>query len=673
MVKFPLSRVLVLASFTSNSIAGTVSLPSYPLAVKSPYLSTWVPGNQTADAATAQPEFWAGQKLTWPILARVGGTTYSLFSLPGGISGVSAAKTTGVEYTSTHTVISLIAGPVTVTLDFFSPVLPGPLDYAKQSLPYSYLTVSAIADEFTSIQILSGIDHTWTAQGGASALNYTESGSAGFFWFYNPDQYYYSEDNDMATYGSILYGASTGNGLTYACDTEDNIYSAFTSDGKLANIATCQGTDLAALSQDLGTVILGEVTFAVGFQRDLAINYLNEAQTGYHRSKWWLIPDAIEYFLGDYASALAESVLFDTAVRVRSEAVSLEWGSQYADIVEASVRQTYGAFEITVPNDDVGAEPQVFLKEISSDGNVQTIDVIFQSWSIFASLNPEWLKLLLKPVLSYLETGAWPHAWVIHDIGTHYPNATGHANGVAEEMPLFETSTVFILLYAYQHYTNDASFAAEYTTLLTRYANYLAENSLYPASQLISVDAIAAQPNQTGLAIQSAIGLKAASIVLDNSSYSDIAASIAKTVYEDALGLDGATLAESTHFTYYYGQDDTWNVLFPAYSDVLLGLETFNPSAWDLQSSWYQQQMQEGGLPFAGPVTDTSYTGSGITWGLADWNLLIAAVVSEEVQAQIINTTHTFLTNRLNTIPFGTKYYVEGDEIGVWGYWGFAY
>jgi Domain of unknown function (DUF4965) len=73
------------------------------------------------------------------------------------------------------------------------------------------------------------------------------------------------------------------------------------------------------------------------------------------------------------------------------------------------------------PLDDVTAEPQVFLKEISSDGNIQTVDVIFQSWSIFASLNPEWLKLLLKPILSYLETGAWPHAWVIHDLGTSMP------------------------------------------------------------------------------------------------------------------------------------------------------------------------------------------------------------------------------------------------------------
>lgn len=343
-----ISYALALAGVISPSLAGTVSLPSYPLAVKNPYLSTWVPGQQVSDVATAQPEFWAGQRLTWPILARVGGTTYSLFGAPDGISGATAATTTGVNYTSTHTIFSLTAGSVEIALDFFSPVIPGPLDYAEHSLPYSYLTVSATAPEATDIQIFSGIDYTWTAQDGAAILNYTTSGTSGYFWFYNPDQTYYTENSDMATWGSILYGATTGDSLTHACDTAANVYSAFTSNGKLSSTGTCGGSDLAALSQDLGTVTSGQVTFAVGFQRDLAINYLGSAQTGVHRSKWWLIQDAIEYFLENYDDALTKSQAFDSAVRTKSEAVSSDWGSQYADIVEASVRQTFGATELTV-------------------------------------------------------------------------------------------------------------------------------------------------------------------------------------------------------------------------------------------------------------------------------------------------------------------------------------
>ena len=74
-----------------------------------------------------------------------------------------------------------------------------------------------------------------------------------------------------------------------------------------------------------------------------------------------------------------------------------------------------------VPVDELTAAPSVYLKEISSDGNLNTIDILFQTWPAFASLNPEYIKLFLQPVLSYLnlpKAEGWPHPWVIHDLGT---------------------------------------------------------------------------------------------------------------------------------------------------------------------------------------------------------------------------------------------------------------
>lgn len=203
---------------------------------------------------------------------------------------------------------------------------------------------------------------------------------------------------------------------------------------------------------------------------------------------------------------------------------------------------------------------------------------------------------------------------------TAYPNATGHNNGEAEQMPLFETSSLFILLLAYQNYSGDTTYAQEYRSLLEGYADYLVRNSLYPSSQLISVDAIPATANQTGLAIQSAIGLKAASVILDNTTLADTANSFAEMIYNKGLGLDGADPAHSSHFTYNYGKSSTWNVLFPAFSDVLLDLETFPSEAWELQSQWYESQIKELGLPFAGPSTNLDYIGSPLLWGLVDWS-----------------------------------------------------
>lgn len=312
---------------------------------------------------------------------------------------------------------------------------------------------------------------------------------------------------------------------------------------------------------------------------------------------------------------------------------------------------------LQVPFDDLSATPSVYLKEISSDGNLNTVDLIFQTWPIFVSLNPDYIRMLLQPILQYLNAGRWPHPFVIHDMGTRYPNATGHDDGRAEQMPLFETSSLFILLVAYEKFAGDSAYARQYGPLLHGYAEWLAgNNSLYPDSQLISVDSIAGKPNQTGLAIQSAIGLKAASILLGDSKYASNASTHVNEIYNHALGLDGDTLEDSSHFTYYYGQDETWNVLFPTYSDVLLGLDTFPKEAWELQSRWYSQVIAEFGLPWSDKTN----------WGLLDWNIVAAAVSSVEVQNDVINTSHAFLTNGLNDEPFGTRYFVKGQRTGQW-------
>ena len=408
--------------------AASVSLPSYPLAVKHPYLSAWLPGNQAPNVAASQPQFWTGQSLNWPVLARINGQAYSLFGVPDAVSGIVAATTQSVSYTSSHTYFRLLAGAAEITLDFFSPVLPKAEDYVRQSLPYSYLTVSVVSTngKTLSVQVLSGIDQTWTAQGGASQLNFTSSGSAEYFQFHNRSEIKFTEANDMATYGTVVFATSAGAGLTSTCGAASTVYSTFVKTGALTQSRTCSGESLAAFASNLGKIAgaAKNFTFAVGFDRTDAIDYLGQTQTGYYRSQWPTISGAVQYFLKDYSNALAQSFAFDNEIRSKSEAVSTAFGTQYADIVEASVRQTFGALELTVPASDLSATPSVFLKEISSDGNVNTIDLIFQSWPVFVSLNPDYIRFLLEPVLSYSglpSSQGWPQSWVIHDIGTRKP------------------------------------------------------------------------------------------------------------------------------------------------------------------------------------------------------------------------------------------------------------
>lgn len=130
----------LISLFTETSERNAISYlparpPSYPLAVRNPYLSAWMPGDQVHDLPHADSQFWAGQNLTWSVMARVDGQTYSLMGVKEHGVGIRSAVVRSVEYTATHSLFTLVVGEVAVTLDFFSPISPS--NYLRQSLPFS--------------------------------------------------------------------------------------------------------------------------------------------------------------------------------------------------------------------------------------------------------------------------------------------------------------------------------------------------------------------------------------------------------------------------------------------------------------------------------------------------------------------------------------------------------
>jgi Domain of unknown function (DUF4965) len=54
-------------------------------------------------------------------------------------------------------------------------------------------------------------------------------------------------------------------------------------------------------------------------------------------------------------------------------------GQNYLTITSLSARQAFGATQLVGTTDQL----YLFLKEISSDGNVQTVDVVFTAHPIF--------------------------------------------------------------------------------------------------------------------------------------------------------------------------------------------------------------------------------------------------------------------------------------------------
>ena len=108
----------------------------------------------------------------------------------------------------------------------------------------------------------------------------------------------------------------------------------------------------------------------------------------------------------------------------------VEEAQAYYSIVALSTRQIMGAYVLTLPpsggcsNMDVNtSEPLFFQKEISSDGNVNTVDVLYPAMPFFLYANPELLRYSLEPLFQNQERGFYPNGYSMHDLGTNFPNA----------------------------------------------------------------------------------------------------------------------------------------------------------------------------------------------------------------------------------------------------------
>ncbi|KAH8900593.1 hypothetical protein GQ53DRAFT_632535 [Thozetella sp. PMI_491] len=641
--------------------AGTASVSSYPLAVRNPYLSAWLPGNLASNAPTATAHFWAGQNVTWPVLVRVDGVTYTAFGEPGGVEGATPATHQGIRYTSTHTIVTLRAGPATVTLDFFSPVSPS--NFLRQSLPYSYLTVNVTASTAHSIQVFSGVDESWSGYAGnalAASVYTAKDGISTYFNISYPGQTLYKENSDMAAWGSVVMGSRPSSSkLTYQYNTRRTAQQGFRVNGTLPNTAQAFATsNLFAISHDFGSVSKAQAVFAVGYDRAHALYFLNESYSGYYQATYPTPHSAVPAFLDDYDAAYQESLVFDARVAAAGKTLSTD----YADLLELSVRQIYGAMDLVIPTASLDkSEVYVFLKEISSNGDASTVDVIFPTFPALYVLSPEWIKMLVEPYFVYLTRGTWPFEYIPHDLGgKFYPNFWGYPLGRSEAILVEATGPFFTLLHAYSKATGaSAAWLQPYMSKILIAGDWLVKNGLYPISQLSTVDAIPATANQTGLSTSAAVGLKALGTVLGLANYTNAGENFAKVIATSpGLGLDSAS--SPTHLTYNYGLPSSWGTAFHLFPDALLGLNTFNGSVAALQASWYAKQyasLTSGGILYAYQVN----------FQISEWALWAGAVSDKYASAQQIGSKsvaamHKFITNGLNNVPFPTKFIVSGTS-----------
>ncbi|KAI0832343.1 DUF1793-domain-containing protein [Trametes gibbosa] len=609
-----------------------------PLAVRSPYLSAWLPQGAGTALNGAWPTFWTGSILGWAGFVKVDGVAYNWLGDPS-VPGATFSKATQKSLQ--------------------------PHDLVNQSLPLSYYAISAVSNDGAAhnVQLYSDISAEWITGDNSLTANWTTTttGTVLTHQVQLVSQTQFGEVGDHIQQGSAYHSTLNTVGATWQNGQDTVVRAQFISNGKLANTrdtafrAVSDRWPVFAFAHDLGSVTgaTAPVVFSVGHVRDPAVQYIVANDGRQNRSlffwtRFLTVASAISTFLNDYSNALARAKAFDAQVNADATKIS----SDYASIVALSIRQGFGATEITVGKTGIDgfntSDVLVFMKEISSDGNVNTVDVIFPAWPLFLYTSPTLGKQLLLPLFEYQATGQYPNKWSVHDMGASYPKALGHNDGKDEPMPVEESGNMLIMALSYTQASNDLSLVQTYFDLLDQWTQFLITDSLIPANQISTDDFAGSLANQTNLAIKGIIGIKAmaeiASLVGDtarSSNYSSIAASYVRQWQQFATATDG------THLTLSYGNSSSWGLSYNMFADKLLGTNVFPTSVFTMQTDWYSRHANAFGVPL-----DTRHT-----YTKSDWEIWTAGLVtSTTVRDLFISSVRKYAADGKSSQPLGDWY-----------------
>ncbi|HEV2377352.1 MAG TPA: DUF5127 domain-containing protein [Streptosporangiaceae bacterium] len=643
--------------------------PATPLAVRSMYLSTWMPADNLAGT---WPTFWNGRVTAITGLVRVDGTVYTWCGAPG--EDFPLANQTSLAVTATRSRYTLTAGPVTLTATFFSPVDPASL--RRQCVPMSYISVTAAANDGNShaVSVYVDISAEWAHGDDSQDVSWGQQtvGGLNVLTVTPTNPTVLAESGDQASWGTVVWATDNVSGLTWQTG-QDTVVRGNAAHGSLPNTNdTNQPRPISdnwpvfGFMRDLGTVTTktsAEVVVCIGHVREPTVSYLGTNLNPYWSTYWTSWQQMLSWFRGDHAAALKVCSATDASVD-HWAAVALGAGTaaakQYAAITSLALRQAFGGTELVV---SPSGTPWAFLKEVSSSGNVSTLDVLFPAHPAYLQVSPQYLELLLAPVFDYVENHNYPKRWAPHDLGSNYPNAAGHLSGTGEEdMPIEESGNILMMACAVMSRMSAAdatAYAKAHYTIMHQWAEYLlSQEPNYPGTQNQTDDFTGVIAASVNLNLKGIVGLgvfsKIAGFAGNSSDQSSFAATARRFITKWAsLGQDPS----AAHLDLAYANSGTFSLKYNTYSDRMLNTNLVKPATLTQEAAWYLSQANQYGVPLDSRHTYTK----------ADWEMLTAAVLHTHTHARdlLIADVFKFLNTSPSRVPF-TDWYdtVAGTQNG---------
>ncbi|PCH44011.1 DUF1793-domain-containing protein [Wolfiporia cocos MD-104 SS10] len=569
--------------------------------------------------------------LEWTGHVQVDGFTYKWMGTYGG-NVVASATLLETTITPTRTIMAFKAGAMNLT----------PADWIKQSMPFSYVSVSAKSNDGKphNFQVFSHL--SLRQLDFSSALENTSMTTP------SPvDAQPFTDVNQQATDGTLYFTVSNTSGFTsYAVGGYSAVDSYFIDHGNLSDtdaIANASSGSLSlgpnvnvlALAASQGTISSTQdpVVFTVGYVRDPSVNYTSAPGKSRTYSPYFVTQsldmlEIVEDFASDYTDVLMRAEAFDNSLMNNASLIS----TQYMDILALAARQIFGALDITVPSDLSDGwsadDVRIFMKDMGSSQRVNPVEQLYAAFPAFLCVNASLGRPLLALLFESQDVASNMLPYAAQDIGTAYPNATSdlasHNRGVEQ------SGNMLIMTLAHARYSGDGSLISTYYDRLRMWADYLTQNTLTFTGQSDADWQNAA--NMTNLAVKGIIGIYAMSEMsrlMGNGSDATRYASTAMTFMHEWEAL--AFAGNASHMPFSYGGGErSWVLAYNLYADLLLGTELVSQEIYRMQTEFYQLLIgpdlaENYGLPISSITQDL---------GSSAWLSFIAASAQNQTVRQ---------------------------------------
>ena len=548
---------------------------------------------------------------------------------------IPQATQTKLEMTATQTKYEFTCGPVSLTVDFLSPLIMNDLDLYSRPVTYVTFNVMSADGKEHDVKLFFNaspdIARNKTSQVAKQDYNYRNGlllQQTGTFeqpvlkkkgddlridW-----GYFYLVVKDEA--GTELKVPNRGSDITDRCELKINY-------GKMKSAPV-------------------EKTILLAYDDLYSIQYFGQNLEAWWKKNFSSTEEMIKKSLDEFKSIEERCVKFDK--QLYDDALKAG-GKTYADLCVLAYRQSLAAHKLVRgPNNEI-LFPQ---KENFSNGSIWTVDVTYPSAPLTLIYNPDLLKGMVEPLMYYSESGKWTKPFPAHDLGT-YPLANGQT--YPEDMPVEEAGNMIILTAAICKAENKFDFAKNHWDVLSRWVEFLVNDGFDPANQLCTDDFAGHLARNVNLSMKAIVGIAAYAQMAkglnkrgEAGKYHNIATDYAARWMQMA--------DDGDHYSLTFDKKGTWSQKYNLVWDKLLGLNLFPESVYNKEIKYYLTKQNEFGLPLDSRRTYTKN----------DWIIWTATMANDPKDFEaLIKPVYRFATETPTRVPLSDWHETtDGKQVG---------